>query len=162
MTAVTLCRRALAWGAIIAVLDIVSAMVFWYLYREVPPTRILQSVAAGLEGPAAFQGGSASAWLGAALHFAMACVIAAIFALVVQAFPRLLGAPLRTGALAGLVIYAVMNFVVMPLSQAPAPRFNALWVAYAVVVSHMLCVGMVLALLARRAAQAPEAAPARH
>jgi hypothetical protein len=53
--------RAVRWGTVIAILDIASAMSFWAVYRGVSPLRILQSVAAGLQGKAAFTGGAAPA-----------------------------------------------------------------------------------------------------
>lgn len=146
---------ALRWGTIIAVLDILSAMAFWQVAHGVAPARILQSVAAGIQGAAAFTGGLGSAALGALLHWLIACGIAATFGWVVRRWPRLMRHPLRTGAVAGLIVYAVMNFFVVPLSLATPPRFDALWLLYSVVVSHVVCVGLCLALLARR-----EAAPA--
>jgi uncharacterized membrane protein YagU involved in acid resistance len=142
--------RAVRWGTVIAILDIASAMSFWAVYRGVSPLRILQSVAAGLQGKAAFTGGAASALLGAGLHLLIAWIIAGSFAWIVSAKPILMRHPLRTGALAGLVVYAVMNFAVVPLSQAAPPRFDALWVLYSVAFSHVVCVGICLALLARR------------
>jgi len=149
-TASPLPARAVRWGTVIAVLDIASAMAFWAAYRGVSPLRILQSVAAGVQGKAAFTGGGASALLGAALHLMMAWAIAGIFAWIVGARPQLMRHPFRTGTLAGLVVYAVMNFVVMPLSQATPPRSDLLWVLYSVAFSHVVCVGICLALLARR------------
>lgn len=147
--------NVLRWGSTIAVLDILSAMAFWQVYRGVPPVRILQSVAAGVQGDAAFAGGTASAALGAALHWLIACGIAGVFARVIMQWPRLMRHPMRTGVAAGLIVYAVMNFVVVPLSLATPPRFDALWLLYSVAFSHVVCVGLCLALLARR-----EAAPA--
>lgn len=148
-TASTLPARAVRWGTVIALLDIASAMAFW-AYRGVSPLRILQSVAAGVQGKAAFVGGAASALLGAALHLMIAWAIAGIFAWIVGAKPQLMRHPFRTGTLAGLVVYAVMNFVVVPLSHATPPRFDLLWVLYSVAFSHVVCVGICLALLARR------------
>lgn len=153
-----LAGSALRWGSVIAVLDILSAMAFWQVYRGVPPVRILQSVAAGVQAEAAFAGGMASAALGAALHWLIACAIALVFAWAVTAWPRLMRRPWRTGIAAGLVVYAVMNFVVVPLSLAKPPRFDLWWLVYSVAFSHVVCVGLCLALLARRqAARSPSA-----
>lgn len=155
MQTATLLGRAVRWGIVIGALDILSAIGFWQVYRNVGPARIFQSVAAGIEGQAAFTGGAASAWFGAALHFAMACAIAGVFAAVAARWPRLMRTPWVTGALAGLIVYAVMNLVVLPLSNATPPRFNAAWVIYSIGFSHIVCVGIVLALLARREISPP-------
>ncbi|UGQ47820.1 hypothetical protein [Massilia endophytica] len=142
--------QILRWGTIIAVLDIGSALVYWSVFKDVAPARIFQSVAAGLLGREAFSGGIATALLGAGLHWAIACGMAAVFAALVRARPGLLGTPLLTACLTGLTIYALMNGVVVPLSNAMPFRLDWPWVAFNVIVSHMLCVGLCLVLLARR------------
>ena len=48
-------------GFAAGLLDIVNAIVFWRLYSGTSATRILQSVAAGVQGKAAFAGGATSA-----------------------------------------------------------------------------------------------------
>ena len=63
--------------------------------------------------------------------------------------PVLARQPLRWGAAYGLFLYALMNFVVVPLSAAPRNELPAAWVAASVAV-HVL-IGIASALLARRA-----------
>ncbi|UGQ45518.1 hypothetical protein [Massilia endophytica] len=142
-------RFALRAGIVIGILDILSAMVFWYALRGMPPERILQSVAAGLLGPSAFSWGQPAALLGGVLHLLMAVVIAAIFGRWAARSPYFELYPYRMGALFGLAVYIVMNMVVVPLSNAVHPKFNLWWVSYNVVFSHMICVGLCLAWMAR-------------
>ena len=53
--------QALALGTLtVGVLDLLDAVIFFGL-RGVPATAILQSIASGLLGPAAFDGGAATA-----------------------------------------------------------------------------------------------------
>ena len=66
----------LGGGLAAGLLDIVNAIVFWRLYNGASATVILQSVAAGLQGKAAYAGGVASAALGLVLHLLIMCAMA--------------------------------------------------------------------------------------
>ncbi len=142
---------AIAFGGLVAgSLDILYAMAFWWLKAGVSPLRILQSVAAGALGPASFDGGAASATLGLVLHFAIATAMAAAYVLAARRVPLLLRRPWLCGAAHGLLLYAAMNLVVVPLSAAGAQPRDPLWVACSIV-AHMLLVGVPIALFARLA-----------
>jgi len=142
--------RAALWGTAIAgTLDIVYAIVFHGLRSGIAAIRILQSVASGLLGAPAYRGGVPTALLGLALHFAIMFVIAALF---VAASRRL--APLRQHAMAagaayGLVVYAVMNYVVLPLSAFPQRGTPATLVIALGLLVHVVLVGVPIALCAK-------------
>ena len=141
--------RAALWGTAIAgTLDIVYAIVFHGL-RGVPVARILQSVASGLLGAPAYRGGVPTALLGLALHFAIMFTIAWLF---VAASRRL--APLRqhaiaAGAVYGLLVYAVMNYIVLPLSAFPQRGTPATLVIALGLLVHVALVGIPIALCAK-------------
>ena len=142
--------RAALWGTAIAgTLDIVYAIVFYGLRNGIAAIRILQSVASGLLGAPAYRGGVPTALLGLALHFAIMFVIAVLF---VAASKRL--APLRQHALVagtayGLAVYAVMNYVVLPLSAFPQRGTPATLVIALGLLVHVVLVGMPIALCAK-------------
>jgi hypothetical protein len=81
-------RRALPsillGGLVAGFFDITYATVFSYLRSGIAPIRILQSVASGWLGPAAFDGGAPAAALGLVTHFGIALTAAAIFVLASQ------------------------------------------------------------------------------
>jgi hypothetical protein len=135
---------------IVGSLDIVYACTFWAVKAGVPPTRIFQSVAAGVLGRASFDGGAATAALGLALHFFIAITMAVVYFLVARRWATLWQRPWFYGALYGLVLYVVMNFIVVPLSAAGRGSIDPLWVILSVVV-HVLFVGIPCALAARYA-----------
>src|SRR5450432_2197772 len=87
-------------GAIAGTLDITYAIGFSAL-RGVPPIRILQSVASGLLGAPAFNGGLPTAALGLALHFFIALSAAAIFYLASRKIPALIRHPVIGGLFYG-------------------------------------------------------------
>jgi hypothetical protein len=113
-------RRAILYGTlVVGALDALDAVVFFGL-RGVRPIRIFQSIAAGVLGRAAFEGGLATAVLGACLHFFIAFLVVLTFYLASRRAPVLTRHAVVSGLLYGLVVYLVMNLVVVPLSAASA------------------------------------------
>ncbi|HEY6644850.1 hypothetical protein [Povalibacter sp.] len=144
--------RAIVVGTLVAgTLDICAAILSW-LGRGVPPGRILQSVASGVLGQNAFSGGATTAALGLLLHFAIMCVIVAVFMLASRRLPiltpRALLAAVSCGVAYGVAVYLVMTYVVVPLSASPirTPSLRDLMQGIAV---HVACVGIPIALIAR-------------
>lgn len=80
--------------------------------------RVLQSVASGLLGRLAFDGGWRTALLGLVLHFVMMLIIAAIFCALASIMAWTWRQPLLAGAIYGVAVYVVMNLVVVPLSAS--------------------------------------------
>jgi uncharacterized membrane protein YagU involved in acid resistance len=142
----------LVGGFAAAALDIVNAMVFWYLYGGTRPALILQSIAAGLAGKAAFSGGAASAALGLALHFLIMCAMAAVYWLACRRWPWMLARPVAAGVGYGLATWVAMNYMVVPLSRALPPPFIPAWFVDGIL-AHVLFVGLLFAFVARRSAR---------
>ncbi|MDR0181816.1 hypothetical protein [Lysobacter arvi] len=138
-------------GLVVALGDFLFATTLWFSWDAEGLRRVFQTIAVGVLGPASYEGGLASAVLGAVLHVLMATAFVAIYALVARRFPSLLARPVVLGVLYGVVLYVVMNFVVMPLSRVGrSPSFaHPDWIAWAVL-AHMVF-GVVCVLFARRA-----------
>lgn len=134
-----------------ATCDICYATGFSYLYRGVAPSRILKSVASGVLGTDAYQGGASVAWLGLGLHYLNALIITCIFFAAAALVPALVRKPVVIGVMYGIVVYAVMNYVVIPLSKiGPRPTPPApVWMTGLLV--HMFLIGVPIVLAARRA-----------
>ena len=145
-------RAVVAGGLAAGFLDLTAALVLYGL-RGARLIRIVQAIASGLMGADAFKGGGATAALGVLLHFFIATAAAAVFVLASRVQPALVRRPLLWGPVYGVVVYAVMNFVVVPLSAVARGPFNPQLAAILVVI-HMLCVGLPIALAARRYAPA--------
>jgi uncharacterized membrane protein YagU involved in acid resistance len=140
----------LAGGLLAGTLDIVYACVFWAAKADVPPSRIFQSVAAGLLGAASFEGGTSTAALGLILHFFIACTMAVTYYLAARRWPVLARRPVGLGIAYGLLLYVVMNYIVVPLSAAGPGSRDPTWVALSVAV-HAFLIGLPIAWFARRA-----------
>lgn len=150
----------LAGGLTAALLDIVYAFTVFGLTHGTSPARILQSIASGVLGKAAYQGGLGAAALGAALHVGIALVMAVVYGIAARALPMLNRRPWLWGALYGIGCYVVMNYVVLALrfGPRPLPPLSLLLGGLAI---HVLGVGLPIALFATRAAHTARApAPA--
>jgi hypothetical protein len=142
---------AILWGGAIAgAFDLTYATVFYGL-RGVKPIRVSQSIASGLLGPKAYEGGFATAILGVVLHFVIAIGAATVFYLLSRKLAFLTQKPILGGPLYGAAIYFFMHFVVLPL--AANPRFRTTTLSIPTVCDfaiHMILIGPAIALAARR------------
>jgi hypothetical protein len=136
-------RAVAAAGLLAGTLDLLAAFVI-YGPLGVSPVRILDSIASGLLGRAAFQGGASAAALGFVLQFVIATTAAIVYYVASLRLPMLVRRPVVWGSLYGVVVYVVMNFIVVPLSAVPRGPFN--WsLAPVIVLVHMVCVGVPIA-----------------
>jgi hypothetical protein len=108
-------QAILAGTLAVGSLDALDALIFFGL-RGATPSRIFQSIASGVLGPAAYRGGMGSALLGVALHFFIAVCVVLTFYVAARALPVLVRHWVIAGLLYGLVVYAVMNYGVVPLA----------------------------------------------
>jgi hypothetical protein len=148
-------RRAI-FGILLAALVAGSldlAFAFWYFgQRGRSPEWILQSIAAGWLGAPAFSGGTNAAALGAASHYAILAVAAGLFLVACRTSRAIAAHPLIAGALYGVCIYAVMQFVVIPLSAFPYRPARAWRGVLTMLAVHVLLVGIPLAAIVRNVA----------
>ena len=94
------------WGGLIAgTLDICAAFLTAWLRAGVSPIGVLQFVASGALGPAAFQGGIKSALIGLAFHFLIATIWTVIFYLASRKWLFLIEKPIQFGLLYGIAVY---------------------------------------------------------
>jgi uncharacterized membrane protein YagU involved in acid resistance len=144
---VTLARTALYAGLLAGALDITAAIL---TNPQVPARVVLQSVASGWLGPAAYKGGWPTAWLGLASHFAIMLVIAVIFVAAAAAFPALRRLWIPVGVLFGVAVWLAMAFVVVPMSASPLTPPADLIAALKPIAVHVVAVGLPIAWVARR------------
>jgi hypothetical protein len=146
-------RRILVAGAVVALLDITYAYVFFGLILKLVGVQSLfQSISAGLLGRAAYQGGLPTALLGAGFHLLIAYSWTVAFYLAVRNFDalhraaRTTGGRIVLGLVYGVVVYLLMDLVVLKLSRAHStPPSN--WRFYVNLVQHMVMIGLPIALV---------------
>jgi uncharacterized membrane protein YagU involved in acid resistance len=135
-------------GFIAGALDIGAAC----LINSAKPSAILHVIASGLIGKsAALDGGATTVALGLILQWAMSIIIATIFVVASRWRPVLRRRWIAAGLAYGVVVFAVMNYVVLPLSAlGHAPRFRI--VHFTEDILAMLLFGLIIAFFARQRA----------
>ena len=109
---------------------------------------ILHSIAGGLVGSAAMQGGSGTAILGFLLQVAMGVLIAVAYYFAAKLLPKLAQRWVVSGLIFGVAVFLVMNYVVLPLSAwQRVPHFTMTSLAENLVA--MLVFGIIIAMFAR-------------
>ena len=135
-------------GLVAGVLDILAAFALSAYYGGTP-IRVLHSIASGLLGARAFEGGITTASLGLVTHFLIATSAAAVYFLAAKRIPALVRRAVPSGIAFGVAVYFFMNDVVLPLSRVAQrpPRLSSMVI---MVVILLLCVGLPIALMIRR------------
>lgn len=149
-TSLSLPQAIVLGGLVGATLDLLFAVVFGAV-RGIAAGRVLQSVASGLLGSAAYEGGAATALLGIACHVGLSLGWAALLAAACVRIPRLLRHPAWTGIAFGAVVFLAMRLVVLPLSAYPAPVTFRPLASTLDLASHLFLFGVPVALALVRA-----------
>lgn len=137
-------------GLVVGVLDALDAIIFFGRRSGATPLSIFQSIASGWLGRASFQGGMRTAALGVFFHFAIAFAIATVYYVASRRLTVLIEHPMICGIVYGIAVYAFMNLVVVPLSNAGKSPF-VLPVFLNGIAIHMVGVGLPSAWFASRA-----------
>lgn len=141
--------RAILWGGFSAgLLDLVAAIT-QSVGSGGSATRLLQAIATGVLGRASYEGGAASAALGFVAHFVIAFGAAAVFVFVARRIPFLLSVIWLSGPVYGMIVWAMMKFVVLPLSAYPHGGGGTPRGMVTAVLIHVFCVGLPIAIAAR-------------
>lgn len=144
--------RGILWGGLACgALDITAAFVVYGMFGA-KPIPLLQGIAAGLLGPRALEGGLATAGLGLLCQFLIALLVATAYYFISRVFPSVLQHAVPVGAIYGVFVYFFMQRVVVPLSAARKFPFSVKMMLIGVTI-HIFCVGLPIALGARRFAE---------
>lgn len=137
-------------GLLIGTIDILWAFGMAAMEGKSPIT-ILQTIAGGILGREAMTGGLATAGMGLAFHFFIATCVMAAFYLASRRLPILAQKPWIFGPLYGLLVFFVMYQVVLPNSAWQTKGIVVGPGMYKAIFIHLFGVGLVAALVARRA-----------
>ena len=128
-------------------LDILLAIILT-IWRGREIGGMLRFVASG-PFPAATDMGAAGSVLGLAIHFTLMAIMVTVFVFAARAIPSLLDKPWVSGLIYGLVTYAVLDLIVVPM------RFTAAWPPSMLSITtqlfaHIALVGWPTAFITRR------------
>ena len=150
-------RNASLWKPIVVAAliagtaDLVYASIHIARYYSMAPQQIFQSIARGVLGPAAMQGGWGTACLGLALEFLLTLIMAAIYIIAANRITDLSKFWWLLGPCYGIVVMVVMYTVVLPLSAVHGGGAlpNGPQMLYATILVHMFLIGLVISACAR-------------
>jgi hypothetical protein len=139
-------KKSIKAGLIAGSLDITAACIQYYIKTGKGPAGVLKFVASGLFGKAAFTDGMIMPLAGLCFHFVVAFCFTFFFFWLTNKFPALLKTKVLTGICYGIFIWAVMNKIVLPLSNTPPVPFK---IMNAIIAASILivCIGIPLAFL---------------
>jgi hypothetical protein len=142
--------RAIAWGTLaVGLLDAADGVIFFGLHDRMNPVQVLQYIASGAFGAAAFSGGLPAALAGLVIHFCLAFVFTAAFVTAYVQLPFVRRMAIAVGLVYGAAVWLFMNLIVLPHSGVPQSPVTGAAVANGLI-SHALFVGLPAALAARR------------
>lgn len=128
----TLSRLARA-GSLTGIVDgLFSSFLAAFVYGSTV-TRLFQGIAATLLGPAAFDGGIATAAVGVLMHFGVAFGWSAVFLFLISRLGWIRGVlaspygVIKVAAIYGPFIWLVMSLAVIPVLLQRPPSINVRW-----------------------------------
>ena len=114
----------IAW-LISGTLDITAAIVQYLIKGGKHVEIIFKYIASAVFGKEAFAGGTTTIIWGIVFHFLIALIFALIFFFLYPMFHKLIKNDIVLGLLYGIVVWAIMNFIVVRASLIPSAPFNA-------------------------------------
>lgn len=139
-------------GCLVGTLDILSAIVDYYIATGKGPAGIFKYIASAILGKDAFSGGTGVILLGLALHYLIAFLFTIFFVYLYIKTNLSLRSKVLVGILYGVLIWATMNFIVVPLSMTP----KSPWVPWKMLKALLILIcmiGLPLAFLAEKLLQ---------
>ena len=140
---VTTIKAALLVGT----LDILAACIQFYLKTNKGPAPVFKFIASGVFGKEAFTAGNSMIVYGILLHFLIAFIFTVFFVWVCSKFPAILKMKIITGIVYGAFVWAVMNFLVLPISNSPKGPLNFINAVTGMMIL-IICLGIPLAVMA--------------
>ena len=131
-------------------LDLAACALYWAMHG-IPPARVAQAAGSWLVGASAFSSGALGTVLGLLVIYALAALDVAGYRWLASRESRLLRAPLFWGPAYGACLFALLTWVLVPLSAAPPHSMNVEWMLVLLGI-YMFLIGMPCALFARRMA----------
>ena len=143
-------RLSVIGGLILGMLHLIIQSWFVFSILEKNPfISVLQYVASGAMGNAAFTGGPATALLGLVFDFILTTIMSGVFIVSADRIPLLRRHVIPGSLLYGFGVFVAMNFIVLPLSAAPPLPAPPVWLFIEIILEHVLLIGLPLGLLVR-------------
>ena len=110
-------RAVLLTGLVAGTLDIIAAIVHYFIKTQKNPIKIFNYIASGVFGKDAYGDDVWMPVFGLVFHYCIAIIFIAFFFLVYPKFKFLSRNIVLSGLLYGIFVWLVMNLIVVPLSN---------------------------------------------
>ncbi|ELR69016.1 hypothetical protein C900_05574 [Fulvivirga imtechensis AK7] len=141
--------KILQIGAFIGLLDAIAACTnAWFSYG-ILPHRVWQYVASGLQGKVAYESDILPTILGLIIHFTIAITTTFVFYLLYKKWGHVLRPVVAAGAIYGVGIWLVMNYIVIPFSVIGKYPADVLQITIGLLI-HIFVIGIPMAILVKR------------
>lgn len=136
-------------GLLVGSLDIIAALVQFYIKTGKDPLIVLKYIASAVFGKAAYSSGNMMAVWGLLLHFLIAFIWTILFFLIYPKLRLLSWNRVVTGILYGIFIWIMMTQLVVPMTKVSAGAFNLKQAIIAVLIL-IGAIGLPLSFMAHR------------
>lgn len=142
---------AILWAGLLAgTLDIVAALIHFYLRTNRDPVFVFQYIASSLFGNKAYSGETSMILAGAILHYLVAYSFTVFFFLIYPRIKLMSASIVITGVIYGLFTWLVMNKLVLPLTKVVLPvKTDPIQMTISILIL-IGAIGIPLAYLARK------------
>ena len=141
--------KAVLWGGLTAGLLDATDGVIAFAFKGMNPIQVLQYIASGAFGKAAFSGGLTTALAGLVFHFFISFVLAFVYTTAAERLKELQQQPIQFGLAYGASVNVVMTYLVLPFTAVGATAVE--WPYFLNgLVGHALFVGLPIAFATRK------------
>ncbi len=140
-------KRILITGLVAGTFDGLAAIIHLSILGK-DPIRVFNFIASGVFGKAAYTDGLSMILAGIALHYIIATIWTFIYFMI---YPKIKapGSWVVSGLIYGVVVWAGMNLIVLPLSNIPPLPFTVTKAVIAALIL-MLCIGLPISFSASK------------
>ena len=133
-------------GLIAGILDIICALVQYYLQAGKNPEVVLKFIASGVFGPSALKGDISFALYGLLFHYLIAFIWTTFYFLIYPKIPLLSRNRTLSGFGYGFFVWVIMTRIVVPMSNTPKIPFSIGRAVIAVLIL-MFAIGLPISFL---------------
>lgn len=141
--------RTVRSALIVGTFDILAAFIQSFLKTGKNPLNVLKYIASAGFGKHAFSGGTKMILYGLLFHFLVAYIFTLIFFLAYPTVNVFIRNKIIIGILYGPIMWAVMQFLVVPLTSAPGIPLTISSVIIAILIL-IVCIGIPLSFMAAK------------
>ena len=139
--------KTILWSGLVSgLLDATAGIIFYFLWLGFNPFQVVEYIASGIYGEAAYEGGIVVLLVGLFFHFIVAYAVAIIYFYAYPKISLLRQYKVTSGLVYGLGVWLVMNLVIIPFTNVPESPFDIV-LSGAGIIWHILLVGLPIAVI---------------